>query len=124
MDNTSFIDSLYIQMKNNNNLAGTFEKIGNGTIMWHLFDGFTVTICQEYIGFDRKLFGFVQDSFTHWHPEDNEIYDDICDIGTKGNVTVIHKSFLGESILYHGPKDNCKYKRKWLFGRYYYFYAE
>lgn len=120
------IQELYNLMVENKNLCGTFELADN-IIHWNLFKGFLITISKDYpdfyIGIDKKIFGKFYDSFTHWHPSDYEIYSDICKIGTKGNVTVIHKSFLGESILYSGSTTDCKYKRKWLFGRYYYLHA-
>jgi len=74
-----------------------------------------------WIGYTKNKYC---DSFAHWHPSDDEIYYDVCAIGRKGNVTVIHKSFLSESVLYSGSTTDCKYKRKGLFGRYYYLHAE
>jgi len=121
------IHELYNLMVENKNLCGTFELTDN-IIHWNLFEGFLITISKDYIdfyiGIDKKIFDKFYDSFTHWHPPSDEIYSDICKIGTKGNVTVIHKSILGEAILYSGSTTDCKYKRKWLFGRYYYLHAE
>lgn len=120
---TSNIQELYNLMVENRNLCGAFELTDN-IIHWHLFKDFLITIGVDYIGIDKLIFGKFYDPFTHWHPSDDEIYSDICKIGTKGNVTVIFKNFLGVSILYSGPASECKYKRKWLLGRYYYLKAE
>lgn len=59
---------------------------------------------------------------THWHPDEFEIYDDICKIGEKGNVLII-KTFLGSAyILYMGPKEKCNFKinKKSLYKIYYF----
>lgn len=121
------IQKLHSLMAENENLCGTFELTDNN-INWCLFEGFLTTISKDYtdfyIGIDKRMFGEFCVPFTHWHPSDDEIYSDICNIGTKGNVTVIHKSFLGEFLLYSGSVTDCKYKRKWFFGKYYYLYAK
>lgn len=122
MDNYDLIDKLYQQMKENKNLVGTFEK-ADSEIIWSLYDKFTVIITYDYIGIQNKLFGIIPNCITHWHPYEDDIYDDICSLGTKGNVTVIHSTPLCTGIIYSGPAENCKIKRKWLFGRYYYLYA-
>ena len=120
-DNT--IRELFNKMKSNPNLAGSFVLLSNG-IEWRLFDKYVVLIGISYIGIEKILFGKFTDSLTHWHPDEEEIYDDICRLGTKGNVTVIHKNLFGETVLYSGPATDCKYKRKWLFGKYIYLYAK
>ncbi len=123
-DSISAVQKLYQLMTDNKNLSGSFELVSEDLICWDLFDGFTIFISEDDIGIERLLFKKTPVEFTHWHPTDDEIYNDICNMGTKGNVTVIYKSILGESILYSGSKNECKYKRKWLFGKYYYLYTK
>ena len=59
---------------------------------------------------------------THWHPDEYEIYDEICKIGEKGNVLVI-KTFLGSAcVVYMGAKNECPIKKnKFRFCKLYYF---
>lgn len=124
MSSPEFIPNIFQMMKKNPSLAGSFELAeGCDEITWNLFEGYVIKIAEDYIGIDRMLFGKIPSALTHWHPSDDELYEDICNLGTKGNVTVIHKSILGESVLYSGEKSSCHYKRKWLFGRYIYLYA-
>ena len=54
-----------------------------------------------------------------------EIYDEICKIGRRGNVTVLRASPVGSALLYAGRKDVCPYPRekKLLLGKYYYLEA-
>lgn len=124
MDNTDYIDSLYQQMKSNGNLAGSYHKTDSETIVWDLFNDLTVIIGREYIGIDRKALKCTPCTLIHWHPEEDDMLDAICSLGTKGNVTVIHKTPLATGVVYCGPKEKCEYKRKWLFGRYFYLFAE
>lgn len=118
-----FIIDIFKQMQNNPDLAGRFYLVNNG-INWELFDGFLIRIECNYIVIDRFILKKTPDSIMHWHPEDDEMYDNICALGTKGNVTVIKKTLFGEAVLYMGPKRDCKYTKKWLLGKYYFLYAE
>ena len=54
----------------------------------------------------------INTDITHWHPDSNEIYDEICRIGKRGNVLVIKKNLLGETVLYMGEKEKCPYNPK------------
>ena len=116
------ITDLYHKMVNNPDLSGHFD-LKKDRIEWFLSDRYSIIICDDYLEIRRLVFGKFWTSLTHWHPDDKDMYSDICNIGTKGNVTVIHRTPLLESVLYSGPCSGCKYKRKWLFGKYYYIYA-
>ncbi len=124
MQNPKLILGLYEQMKQNPNLSGSYKLVDNSLIEWKLFDGFSVQLAEDYIGIERLLFGKIPDAFIHWHPQDDEIYEDVCAIGEKGNVTVVKKDLFGDSLLYAGKAENCPNKRKRFFGRYYYLYAK
>lgn len=118
------ISKLYAKMKNNPNLVGTFRLEENASIEWKFSDSYTIHIAQDYIGIYRFLFKKIPESITHWHPEDDEIFDYVCALGTKGNVTVVKTSWFFTGVLYMGPASDCPYYRKWLFGKYYYLYAK
>lgn len=123
-DDEVFIRHLYNQMKSNSKLGESFETVGSCSIIWKLSEQYQVTIEREYLGVDRITGKFPPKNLIHWHPQDEEMYQEICNLGTKGNVTVIYKPFDLSLILYSGPRDQCKYRRKWLCGKYYYLYAE
>ena len=117
------LSSLYEKMKNNPDLAGRFRLVSDELIEWDLFEGYHVTIWEDYIGIIRfPRAWYRSDLLIHWHPANEELYDEICRLGTKGNVTVVHKSWIGMSIPYSGPAKDCPVGRKWLFGKYLYLY--
>ena len=122
-DCKSFESLLFEKMCSNHELCGKFELKKN-VIVWNLCDGYIITIAQDYLDISNKLFGRIENSLHHWHPDDDDMYDDICKLGTSGNVTVIHTTILYSEVVYSGPENMCKIKRKWLFGRYYYLYAK
>ena len=102
---------LYEMMLNNEKLGGQFEFLDNEIIVWNFED------VRFEISIDNKdgLFRIINNKklkleITHWHPDNYDIYDDVCKIGEKGNVLVV-KTFLGSSyIAYMGPKEKCTIK--------------
>ena len=122
LDENGIINEVYRKMISNPDLAGSFEIV-DGLIHWNLFDQYTVVIGPNYIGIDKYIAKKIIVYNYHWHPEDEELYHDICKLGTKGNVTVIHKS-LYDSLIYSGPQSMCPITKRWFFGRYIYLYAE
>lgn len=124
------IEELYNKLINNKDLCGEFELSTDDSIIYNVFEYYEVRIAESLKEFNIDIYKkanapwHLETYLTHWHPSDDEVYDDICKLGTKGNVTVIHKTPLYEALLYSGAKDGCKYKRTWLFGKYYYLYAE
>ena len=122
--NDNILPELYEQMKQIH-LAGEFhlEKSEKyDSIHWNI-SGYFIDIGRDYIGIFINT-GKLQIPITHWHPDDDEILEDIRRIGTKGNVTVIHTSILGDGVLYSGLKSECPYNKKWFLGKYHYIYAE
>jgi len=47
---------------------------------------------------------------THWHPTIYEVYDDVCQVGRKGNVLIVSSFLGGGALLYAGPKEDCPYR--------------
>ncbi len=117
-----FANKLYDRLKEQH-LAGvlTFRK-DDLSISLSISD-YQFDIGQDYIGVNKKC-GRIFLPITHWHPDDEEIFDEVCNIGKSGNVTVIYDGWFGKAVLYIGSQKDSPYKRKWLFGRYHYIYAE
>jgi len=114
---------LYEMMKSNEKLGGHIEQDKGNQIIW-TFDKVIYSISVD--GDDGLISvsknNALKSSITHWHPENYEIYNEICDIGEKGNILVI-KTFLGSGcVLYMGKKDRCPYtKKKFHLAKYYFF---
>lgn len=113
---------LYEMMLNNSKLGGTIELIDD-SIIWT----FDKVIYCIFIDFDEGIIEVLKNNklkspITHWHPNNYEIYEDICNIGERGNIIVI-KTFLGSSsILYMGSAEKCPYqKNKRHLAKFYFF---
>ncbi len=102
---------LYEMMLKNKKLGGSFELVGDDLILW-TFDQFyyEISISEDdgYFVVNKTK----RRQITHWHPSEAEIYDEICNVGEKGNVLVIRSFFGIESVLYMGPMEKCKIRKK------------
>lgn len=113
---------LYEMMLKNSNLGGTIE-LKDDSIIWTFDKVFYYIFLDSDNGIIEILKNNkLKSSITHWHPDNYEIYEDICNIGERGNVIVI-KTFLGSAtILYMGPIEKCPYqKNKKHFAKFYFF---
>ena len=97
----------------NKKLGGQYKLVDNEIIVW-TFDDVVYEISMD--GREGYFNVLKNNKFklniTHWHPDEYEIYDDICKIGEKGNVLVIKTLLGGAQISYMGPKEKCTIKRK------------
>ena len=113
-EDKNFDKKLFAGMKERN-LVGELTFQDHGVLIcWRISD-YKIEIGREYIGVSKKMGSFFL-PIMHWHPDDEEIFEVLCNIGTKGNVTVIHNGWFEKSILYIGSKKDCPYQRKRLFG--------
>lgn len=123
-------EELYGMMLETPDLCGRFElEKSAGSITWNLSENIVIEIGVDspecYIGINKSHGGKVGGEITHLHPSVFEIYDEICKIGKRGNVTVLRASPVGSALLYAGREDVCPYPRekKLLLGKYYYLEA-
>lgn len=121
---------LYEMMLQTPDLCGSFELTDDGEkIMWNLYKNIKIEIDvhpQEcYFGVN-ELFGKIESGITHWHPSIFEIYDEVCNIGRRGNVMVLRSTVGCGSLMYFGSKADCPYlpNKKSLLGKYYYLEAK
>lgn len=123
-------EELYGMMLETPDLCGRFElNKSAGSITWNLSENIVIEIGVDtpecYIGINKSHGGKVGGEITHLHPSVFEIYDEICKIGRRGNVTVLRASPVGSALLYAGREDVCPYPREkeLLLGKYYYLEA-
>ncbi len=124
-------EDLYGMMRQTPDLCGEYELTEDKEgIRWRIREDIQITLGVDlrdcYIGVEKLLFGKIESGITHWHPTAYEIYNEVCEIGKRGNVLVLRARAGSGAVLYSGSKDECPYKpdKKVLFGKYYYIEAE
>ncbi len=122
---------LYELMLRTPNLCGNFMLSPDEEyILWDLYDNFQIKIGVDprdcYLSVSKMLSDTVESGISHWHPTCFEIYNEVRKIGKCGNVMVLKKFLISDSVLYIGNKEECPYEenKRYLFGKLYYLEAK
>ena len=97
-------------------------------LVWHLYkNAYVQAFCHDGdTSIDIINNSVFSGSIMHWHPDEEDMVDELYTLGKKGNLLVLKKSLLGTSTFYAGPPENCPLtdrtplhlgKKKWDGGR-------
>ena len=58
-------------------------------------------------------------SLVHWHPDEDDMLEELYSLGKRGNILVIQKTMLATGIFYSGTPEQYPLpdKRKWHWGK-------
>ncbi len=121
---------VYGQLLETPGLCGGLTLVDECTLTWSLYPGFLITVSispyDSCIEIQRLWRGKYPWQITHWHPELDELYQELCTLGRRGNVLVTRQGWMWETVLYCGPAEDCPYppNRKWHWGKMCYLVAE
>lgn len=122
MRNTKTTKELFEQLLEMPDLHSVPELDGE-ILIWKLYENAYVrAYCDSYdtcidIISNSTLVG----SLTHWHPDEDDMFDELYLLGKHGNILVL-KSFLlgmGTGIFHLGEPEKYRFnkKKKWHWGK-------
>ena len=121
MRNTITTQELYKKLLQMPNLHSAPELDGE-KLIWKLYrNAYVHAYCDSY----DTYIGIVSTSLscpsTHWHPDEEDMFDELYSLGKKGNILVL-KSFLmgmGTGVFYLGEPEKYRFnrKKKWHWGK-------
>lgn len=121
MRNTKTTKELFEQLLEMPDLHSVPELDGE-ILIWKLYkNAYVRAYCDSY----DTCIEIIRTSFTcpstHWHPDEDDILDELYLLGKKGNILVL-KSFLmgmGTGVFYLGKPEKYRFnkKRKWHWGK-------
>ena len=106
MKNSKTTKELYEKLLEMPDLHSTPELNGE-ILIWKLYkNAYVQAYCDSFdtcidIISNSTLVG----SLTHWHPDEDDMFDELYSLGKKGNMLVLKKSLLGTSVFYSGPSE-------------------
>ena len=94
----------------------------NGEILiWNLYkNAYIRAYCDSYdTCIDIISTSVLGCSLTHWHPDEEDILEELYSLGKNGNVLVLKNGFIGTSVYYIGEPEKYKFnsKKKWHWGK-------
>ena len=101
-------------------------------LIWHLYqNAYVQAFCHDGdTTIDIVSTSLFSGSVMHWHPNEEDMVDELYNLGKAGNMLVLKKSLFGTSIFYTGPAQNFPLtdrtplhfgKKKWDGGQLVYF---
>lgn len=97
----------------------SFPKIKDNVITWELYENVFVeaAVSEHDTLIDIIHKSTFLGSYMHWHPDREEIYEELCALGKKGNILVLRKTLGGSETYYIGESDKYPFsptkKRHW-----------
>ena len=90
-------------------------------LIWNLYkNAYVLAYCDSYdtcidIISNSTLIG----SLTHWHPDEDDMFDELYSLGKKGNILVIQNSLLFKGVFYKGSPNEYRFdkNKKWHWGK-------
>ena len=121
MRNSKTTKELYEKLLEMPDLHSVPELDGE-ILIWKLYkNAYVRAYCDSY----DTCIEIIGTSFTcpstHWHPDEDDMLDELYLLGKKGNILVL-KSFLmgmGTGVFYLGEPEKYRFnkKRKWHWGK-------
>ncbi len=123
MGNELTTKELYEQLLNKKDLH-SFPELDGEVLIWKLYkNAYIKAFCGDSDTCIEIIGTSILYPSMHWHPNEENIFDELCLLGKKGNIMVL-KSFLMEtSVFYLGEPEKYRFdkKRKWYWGKLSYF---
>ena len=120
MRNTKTTKELYEKLLEMPDLHSKPELDGE-ILIWNLYkNAYVRAYCDNYdTCIDIISNSAVVGSLTHWHPDENDMLDELYSLGKKGNILVIQNSLLVKGVFYKGsPNKYCfDINKKWHWGK-------
>lgn len=86
----------------------SIPELNGEVLIWNLYkDAYVRAYCDSY---DTCIDIISNSAFTgsliHWHPDEEDMLDELYTLGKRGNMLVLKKALLGTSIFYSGPSES------------------
>ena len=85
----------------------SIPKLYDNSLIWHLYKNAYIHACCN--GADSFIEFFSGDGFTgslmRQRLDEDEMLNELCALGKKGNMLVLKKSLFGTSVFYSGPSE-------------------
>ena len=97
----------------------------DGEIMiWKLYsNAYIRAYCDSYDTCIEIVSTSLRCPSMHWHPDEDDMLDELYSLGKKRNVLVLRRFLMGTGIFYLGEPEKYRFNKnkKWHFGKLFYF---
>ena len=119
MRNTKTSKELYEKLLEMSDLHSIPELDGE-ILIWELYKNVYIrAYCDSYDTCIDIISISVFCPSTHWHPDEDDMFDELYSLGKKGNILVLKKFLIGTGVFYMGNPDKYRFdkNKKWHWGK-------
>ncbi len=122
MRNSKTTKELYEKLLEMPDLHSTPELDGD-ILIWKLYENaYVQAYCDSYDTYIGIIGTSLSYPSTHWHPDEDDIFDELYSLGKKGNILVLKTylfGILGDGVFYMGEPDKYSFpkNKKWHWGK-------
>ena len=82
-------------------------------LIWKLYkNAYVRAYCDSYdTCIDIISNSILVGSLTHWHPDEDDMFDELYSLGKKGNILVIQNSLLLKGVFYKGAPNEYRFDK-------------
>jgi len=99
----------------------SIPEMDGDILIWQLYkDAYVWANCNRYDTYIEIVSTSLRnDCSMHWHPDEDEMLDELYTMGKKGNILVIKKTLFTTKIFYMGEPEQYPLsdKSEWHFGK-------
>lgn len=102
---------IYGKLTQTSNLH-SMPLIDGDVIIWKIYvNAYIRAYCDSYDTCIELFDNLSDKSIIHWHPDEDDMFDELCSLGKEGNILVLRKTILGKRVCYIGPEDKMPESR-------------
>lgn len=97
----------------------SIPELDNEILTWKLYKNVYVQAYCDSYDTCIDIISISKGSLTHWHPDEDDMLEELYVLGKKGNILVIKKFLLGNGIFYKGEPEKYPFAKgkKWHWGK-------
>lgn len=120
MRNTLTSKDLYNALRFRTDLHSIPEIHGN-ELIWYLYkNAYVRAYCDDYDACIEIISTeYFNNNLFHWHPDEDEMFQELYSLGKKENMLVLKRALYGTSVFFKGPVEEYPFpdKRGFHFGK-------
>lgn len=119
MRNVKTTKELYEKLLEMPNLHSS-PKLDGETLIWQLYNkAYIRAYCDSYDTCIEIISTSIFCPSMHWHPDEDDMFDELYSLGKKGNVLVLQNFLFGTGVFYIGEPDKYRFtqNKKWHWGK-------
>jgi len=119
MRNTKTTKELYDALMEKTDLH-SFPSLDGEILVWQLYkDAFVRAYCDSYDACIAIISTSASCPSTHWHPDEEDMLDELYALGKKGNILVLKKYLTATGVFYLGDPNQYRFEKTktWHWGK-------